>query len=398
MPERVDAGALTTRQRWLSLGAVYACIFANGIGMGLSLPLLSLILERNGVSGTVNGLNVAFGSVAMLAFTPFIPSLAARLGTVRFLICCYVVAAVSLVGFRATDSLVLWFLLRFTLNCALQGLFLVSEVWINQIATDAVRGRLVSIYGSIVSAGFAIGPLIIQGLGTRGWTPFVAGAGTILAAMIPLIVARRLVPPVEPAGARAMLGFVLRSPSAAVAGLGYGAIETCLASFLTIYAVRLGSAETAAILLLTAWGLGTMVLQPLIGWLSDRIDRRLVLMLCGCMTLGGAVSVGFIPPTDWTALALVFVWGGFIAALYTVGLAHLGSNFKGGDLAAANAAFSILYALGTMAGPSIGGFAIDAWKPFGLLVAVGLIVTALIGVVATRVLTVRRPIRTPGAA
>ena len=366
--------------------------------MGLSLPLLSLILERNGVSGTVNGLNVAFGSVAMLAFTPFIPSLAARLGTVQFLICCYVVAAFSLVGFRATDNLVLWFLLRFTLNCALQGLFLVSEVCINQIATDAVRGRLVSIYGSIVSAGFAIGPLIIQGLGTRGWAPFVAGASMILTAMIPLIVARRLVPPVEPVGTAAMLGFVFRSPSAAVAGLTYGAIETCLGSFITIYAVRLGSAETAATLLLTAWGLGNMVLQPLIGWLSDRIDRRLVLLLCGCSALAGAASIGFLPPTGWSALALVFVWGGFIAGLYTVGLAHLGSNFKGGDLAAANAAFSILYALGTMASPSLGGFAIDAWKPFGLLVAVGLIATALIGVVITRLLTVPRPIRTAGAA
>ncbi len=64
MPERVDATALTPRQRWLSLGAVYACIFANGLGMGLSLPLLSLILERNGVSGAVNGLNVAFGLIA----------------------------------------------------------------------------------------------------------------------------------------------------------------------------------------------------------------------------------------------------------------------------------------------------------------------------------------------
>ncbi len=398
MLERFDVSTLTPRQRWLSLGAVYACIFANGVGMGLSLPLLSLIMHRNGISGTVIGLNVAFGSIAMLAFTPSIPTIAAKIGTVRFLLACYVVAALALIGFRASENLIAWFALRCLLNCGLQGLFLVSELWINQIATDAVRGRLVSIYASLVSAGFAIGPLIIQGLGTTGWAPFLAGGAMILTAMIPLILARRLVPPVEPAGARAMLSFVLRSPSAAIAGLSYGAIEICLGSFLTIYAVRLGSPEAAATLLLTAWGLGTMTLQPLIGWLSDHIDRRLVLLLCGCVVVAGASIIAFLPPTGPGALALVFVWGGFIAGLYTVGLAHLGSNFKGGDLAAANAAFSILYALGTMAGPGLGGFAIDAWKPYGLLVAVGLIATALIGVVLVRLATVPRASRSRGAA
>ena len=390
MPDRAAFGALTPRQRWQSLAAVYACIFANGVGMGLSLPLLSLILERHGVSGTVNGLNAAFGAVALLGFTPFVPSLAARFGVVRFLIACYVVAALSLLCFRATENLALWFAFRFTLNCALQGLFLVSELWINQIATDAVRGRLVAVYASLVSAGFAIGPLLIQVLGTTAWAPFVAGAAMIMVAMIPLIIARRLVPPVEPAGARAMLAFVLRSPSAAIAGFSYGAIEICLASFLTVYAVRLGSKETAATLLLTAWGLGNMTLQPFIGWLSDHVDRRLVLLLCGCVAVIGALALYFVPPVGWPALALVFVWGGFIAGLYTVGLAHLGSTFKGHDLAAANSAFAILYALGSMAGPGIGGVAIDAWKPHGLLVAVGLIAAALLAIVTTRILDSQR--------
>lgn len=396
MPEW-EASKLTARERRLSLGAVYACIFATGIGMGLSLPLLSLILNRHGVSGTLIGLNASFGAIALIGFTPLIPTLAARIGSVPFLIGCYVVAAISLLSFRATETLALWFVFRFTLNCALQGLFLVSELWINQIATDAVRGRLVAIYAALVSAGFAIGPLIIQFLGTIGWLPFIAGAAMILTAMIPLLLARRLVPPVAHAGAKAMLGFILRSPSAAAAGLCYGAIEVCLASFLTIYAVRLGSPETEATLLVTAWGLGNMLLQPFIGWLSDHVDRRRVLLLCGVVVITGAATLYFIPPVGWPALLLVFVWGGFIAGIYTVGLSHLGSNFAGRDLAAANAAFSILYALGCLAGPGIGGVAIDAWRPHGLLLAVGTLGTALIVVVAGRILATSKPFG-PGSA
>jgi MFS family permease len=391
MAEAFDAAKLTPRERALSLGAVYACIFANGVGMGLSLPLLSIILERNGVSGAMNGANTAFGAFAMLVFTPFIPALAARVGTVRFLIACYIVAAISLLGFRASNDLVFWFILRFTLNCALQGLFLVSELWINQIATDAVRGRLVAIYASLVSAGFALGPIIMRSLGTTGWEPFIAGAGMISAAMIPLIIARRLVPPAEHAGARAMFSFVFRSPSAAAAGLAYGAIEICLANFLTIYAIRLGSAEDDAALLLTAWALGNMILQPPIGWLADKVDRRYVMILCGTIGVAGAFLLPVTQGTGWPGLILAFVWGGSIAGLYTVGLAHLGSTFKGSDLAAANAAFALLYAIGTFGGPALGGIAIDLWNPHGLAVVVGLISAVLLAVVGYRLATFPRP-------
>jgi MFS family permease len=380
-----------TREQRLSLAAIYACVFANGVGMGLSLPLLSLIMERNGVSATLNGANATFGALAMIVASPFIPGIAARVGTVKFLSLCYAVAAAALVSFRATNELAVWFVLRFILNTALQGLFIVSEVWINQIATDANRGRLVAIYASIFSGGFALGPLIIQGLGTKGWAPFIAGAAAMLAAMLPLLAARRVVPPVEHAPASAMFGFVLRSPSAAAAGLGYGAIEACAGAFLTVYAVRLGSLETEATLLVAALGLGNMLLVPLLGWLADKIDRRLVLIICGLMGLLGAALLPLTNGAGPAALALIFVWGGFIAGLYAVGLAHLGSNFKGGELAAANAAFAVLYAIGVLVGPSLGGIGMDLWNPHGLPVVLGLISAILVAIIGYRTATIPRP-------
>lgn len=391
MAETFDASNLTARERRLSLGAVYACMFAVGVGMGLSLPLLSLILERNGVSATLNGANTTVGALAMIVVSPFIPAIAARLGTARFLIACYIVAAAALVSFRATNDLVAWFILRFVLNSALQGLFIVSEVWINQIAAESNRGRLVAIYTSIFSAGFALGPLIIQGLGTTGWAPFIAGGAAMLLAMVPVLVAGHLVPAVEHAPARAMFGFILRSPSAAAAGAGYGAIEACAATFLTIYAVRLGSPETDATLLVAALGLGNMLLVPFLGWLADKIDRRSVLMLCG---FAGVIGAALLPATGGAGLAgliLVFIWGGFIAGLYAVGLAHLGANFKGSELAAANAAYAILYALGSMVGPGLGGIGMDVWTPQGLPIVLGLISAALVAVIAVRAATIPRP-------
>jgi MFS family permease len=373
MPDHVPTPRLSAQQKW-SLIAAYACIFANGCGMGLSLPLLSLIMERNGVPATVIGLNAAAGSLAMMAVTPFISGWAARFGAIPFLLACYVTVAVCLLGFRATDSLAFWFALRILMNAGLQGLFLISELWINQISPESMRGRLVAIYAALVSMGFAIGPIIIQVLGTRGWEPFIAGAALMLAAAIPLWLARHAVPPITAAPASAMAGYFFKAPSATYAVLAYGAIEMAAASFLTIYGVRQGATEASATLLITAWGLGNFLLQFGIGWISDLVDRRAVLIGCGVAGVIGALALPFVVMSpDWTlmfpAFVLVFLWGGAVAGLYTVGLAHLGSKFQGSHLAAANAAFSFLYGVGTLSGPALGGAAMDAWNPHGFTLA-----------------------------
>jgi len=75
-----------------------------------------------------------------------------------------------------------------------------------------------------------------------------------------------------------------------------------------------------------------------LGWLADKVDRRRVLLLCGAVAFAGALVLPFTQAAGWLGLALALVWGGFIAGLYSVGLAHLGANFRGGELAAANSA------------------------------------------------------------
>lgn len=382
---------LSRPDRFASLAAIYACIFANGLGMGLSLPLLSLILEREGVSATLNGANAMVGAAAMIVVTPFIPALAARFGTLNFLAASYVTASLSLLLFPATTSLLLWFPLRFALNSALQCLFVVSEVWINSVAPDGMRGRLIAIYTSVFAIGFGLGPLIIQVLGTSGWAPFIGGAITMLSALIPLLmVPSRLIPRIEHADAKAMFGFVFASPTAAAAALCYGAVESCAGAFIAVYAVRQGTPEAGATLLLSAWAIGNIVLVPALGWLSDRQDRRIVLMACALASSAAALCLPFFQGVGASALAVVFLWGGFVSALYALGLTHLGERFTGHELASANSAFAILYAAGVMAGPALGGIAMDAWNPHGLIAILTLIPAVFAVLAGWRAATIPR--------
>jgi MFS family permease len=153
-----------------------------------------------------------------------------------------------------------------------------------------------------------------------------------------------------------------------------------------------GYSEADAALLLSMIGLGNVLFQVPLGMLSDRIgDRRRVLVACAAAGLAGMLIMPFVEQ-NWTAMAaLLLVWGGAVAALYTIGLAHLGSQLHGRDLASANAAFVFCYGLGMLAGPQSIGVGLDALGPSGFSWTIALFFAAYLLLVMLRI--VRGPSR-----
>jgi MFS family permease len=151
-------------------------------------------------------------------------------------------------------------------------------------------------------------------------------------------------------------------------------------SLLPIWGVRSGLSERMAAGTLSAIYFGAIALQVLIGWLSDRIARLAVLRLCGAVGLVGAVALLSLPASPLMLFGLLFAWGGVASGIYPVALSMAGDRFRGGDLVSVNAAMIIAYGLGGLAGPPLGGVAMDIRNPQGLLwLFVVLFVALLIG-------------------
>ena len=113
-------------------------------------------------------------------------------------------------------------------------------------------------------------------------------------------------------------------------------------------------------------GLGNVALQIPIGLWSDKVsDRRIVLLACALIGVIGAVLIPLTAQIGWVLAIVLFIYGGIISGMYTVGLAHLGSRLKGTDLAQANAAFVLCYGLGMTLGPQSAGIAMDLMGPSG---------------------------------
>ena len=354
----MTAADYTPHQRRLGLTAAYACVFGTTVALGLTLPLLPLEIERAGYSAFFNGLNATIGGLALLVTAPFVPAVAARVGPVNMLLVSFAVAAVCLTLFPHTPIWA-WFPLRFLLNISLQSLFVVSEVWINTLATERTRGRLIGLYGALATGGFAAGPAVASLFPPGSAIPFWLGAGAILIGLVPVLAARTIAPVIEHASLRGIAAVLAVSLVPVAAALAHALAETSATSLLPVFAVRQGWLESDALLLITAFGLGNVLLQIPIGWLADKVDRYALLALSAALACLGGLLIPVAADDPILLTLLAFLWGGTIIALYTIGLTLIGQEFQGAMLAPASAAFAFFYAFGSILGPGAAGFTMD---------------------------------------
>ncbi|MEA2780215.1 MAG: hypothetical protein QOK29_1759 [Rhodospirillaceae bacterium] len=366
----MNIDSLTPRQRRLSLLAININVLGIGLALGALVPLMALTLSRRAVDTTLIGLNAAMFPIAILCVGPFIPRLIARLGTARSVYIGLAVTAVSLMLLPVLTSLPAWFALRFIAGAASCIQWVVTETWLNMIATERDRGRIMGIYAAVIAGGFALGPLIVGALGIEGWLPFLVVALAILLSAAPLPFVRGLVP-VMPARKEARIWAMMRAqPLVMICGLGGGLLDFALFTLLPIYGLHRGLDESAAVQMLSLFVGGNVLLQFPIGWLADHCSRRGTLVACALVVLAGALLLPVAIDQPWLLGPLVFVWGGASLGIYTLGLGLLGDGFPRAHLAAANVALIMAYEIGSASGPTLAGSAMDLLGPQGLIITV----------------------------
>lgn len=338
-----------------NLIAVSAVLGVAALVHGFSLPLLSLVLEKQGVGATMIGLNTAVQYLAVLAAAPFVPGLMARQGPLPMMLCSIVATALILLILPVLADVYWWFLLRFLLGIAESFMWIAGEAWLNHVARDERRGRTVALYGMAAGGGFALGPLLLAAIGSDGWLPFAVCAAITLAAMLPLMLVRGMAPRLEGMPSSSTWRYLLLAPIAMLGYLVFAATDAIIMSFFPIYGVGSGLAETAAISLIGVFAIGTIAFQLPVGWLMDNVNAMGIVLVAIALMLCASVALPWVIPYPGWNTVFMFAFGGTFAALYIIPLTMLGRRFKGADLSAAASAFSIMFCLGAVAGPPLSG-------------------------------------------
>ncbi len=341
---------------------------------GLSMPLLSLVLDHHGIDSWLIGVNTAVQYLSVFVVAPFAPRLMCTIGPAWMMLWAIVGMASLLLLFPLFINMYAWFPLRFLLGMCGATLWISGEAWVNHTTAEHVRGRVIALYTMVTAGGFALGPLIVAITGSVGWTPFIVSSGIIALAAVPLLWVLRDAPVLTGRPSGRLVTYVGLAPAAMGVYLVFAMLDGILLTFLPLYGIEVGLTEATALSLMTLMAIGTIIFQWPIGWLADHMNRMALLLYSVVLMFGLACGLPFvIAHTPWNAVyALLF--GGVFGVLYTLPMVLLGQRFKGADLAAAATVFGVVFSVGSTIGPPLGGIGMEYFGPHGISVVMAIVV------------------------
>ncbi len=388
--EGIDLGPEPGREQLLRiavLAANYLSSFSIGVAIGGIIPFLSLIMEQRGVGEVVIGANTAAGSLGIICVAPFVPAIVRRFGLGVAVIGGIVASSVAFLLMGVFQSMLAWFPLRLIFAGGLAIHWIVSETWMNAVASARNRGRIMSVYVTLIAAGFATGPVILGFVGAGGWAPFLIFAAGMMFSALPLALVIRFAPRLPGDRHGTPLYLARSAPTIFAAVVTTGISCAVCFTFLPIYGIRVGLTGGDAVFLLTVFLAGNLVFQIPLGWLADRVNPRFLLLACAAMAIAAPPLVPMLLNATVPLTVLLALWGGALFGLYTVGVIMLGARFQGRGLVVANAAYVMSFEGASILGPPIAGWAMSVWTPNGMmmfLVVVAAVFAAVILVRGTR--------------
>jgi MFS family permease len=359
--------------RWRVAG-VLLLIGAEALLYGYSYPFFSLALEKRELANWLIGLNASLAGAGILIVGPILPWLIDRAGLRQLVAALFGISLLSFGAILAADQVVVWFAARFVMGACFAALWTTTEIWLNGVVDDRHRGRIIGASGTLYAACQFVGPLILGGVGVTGSVPLIV-------AMVPLAVgvavalsirsAKGEVEDEENLGDTKSLRLALTVAGALVAAAFLGGIgETAMQALLPLYGLAHGVDDAGAAQLVAVFSLGEAVLVAVLGWMADRYGRRFTLLTC---SLVASATCGVLPFATGTALTLwpvLFLAGGAISGIYTLGVILMGQDFRGQTLAYVSTGFAMAYAAGSIVGSTPVGYLIDVFGPEALPVSI----------------------------
>jgi MFS family permease len=341
-------------------------------GAGVLGSLLPLRFSAMGISAGVIGLIATAEALGFLVGCLYAHKIIAPVGLERAYATFAGLKAVAILGLHFADGLPTLALLRFLIGSNAAGLAVVVESWLNALAPNEQRGRVLTIYVLVYGLFFGAGQLLGQNLNVRGPEMFfISGMLTILA-LVPMVAIDVRAPALPGRVHLEILKALRTSPVSVLSCLLNGLILTAFLTVGPLFGERIGFDQRRIVTLMACVSLGGLFLQWPIGYFSDKMDRLYALIGLGAGILAVAAALATVDSrTPFLLLAALFaVFGGLGESLYAVGVAHANDRAVMTDYVALSSTLLFVWALGAAIGPTTGTFAIQLTTPRAFFVYV----------------------------
>jgi MFS family permease len=360
--------------RLVAIASVILSMMLAAIGNGLLFAYVPFRLGAAGLPPTWAGMILTGLSAGGLVGCFLTGRMVRRVGHARVYMTFAALVVLSNAAIGAGTYPILWIASRMLYGFAISGMFIVAQSWLNDAVANTIRGRVMSIFYICYVVGLGLGSL------TMGFIDVDTQAAPIIAvafaalSIIPVGMTS-LKPPPPPETASIAFARAWRISPVGLAGmLAVGGLSMMVAGFAPIHATASGFSQSQVSLLMVSMQLGTILVQLPFGWISDRTDRRYVLIAASIMVMAGGITASLTIGAPFAVLVAIFmIWGGSTESIYSISSAHANDRAAKADLVALSSAMLFAWSI---SGFVIPGMATALTAVFGtqafMYVAVGI--------------------------
>ncbi|HUV67071.1 MAG TPA: MFS transporter [Sedimentisphaerales bacterium] len=336
---------------------IAALLFSAAIllmGNGLQVTLLPLRAQVEAFSTVQIGLIGSAYYVGFAAGCFWGPHLVKRVGHIRTFTAMVAIASAAPLIHSIWLSAEIWWVLRAASGFCLATLYMIIESWLNEKATNQNRGTVFSAYTIISLTVVILGQLMINFSTVESFILFSVASVLVSLAAVPLSLSQATAP-AQVQTVRIRLLYLFRlSPVGVVGAFLVGIQQGAFWSLGPVFADRIGLDTLAITLFMSSAVLGGALGQWPLGKLSDRIDRRKVLIGASIAAAAVSITIRYVYPTlGEGVMLLTLIWGLMAFPLYSICAAHMNDHVKEGGFLEASSGLLLIFAAGAILGPLI---------------------------------------------
>ncbi|WP_410219374.1 MFS transporter [Paracoccus sp. (in: a-proteobacteria)] len=363
------------------------------VGNGMQGTLL-------GIRGGIEGIPTFQMSVVMAGYyggfllgSLLVPDLIKNVGHVRVFAALGSLISAALVLFAIEPHWITWTGLRFLVGFCFCGVYVTAESWLNAGSTNENRGQALSAYMIVQLFGIVVAQALLNTSDPAGFLLFVIASVLVSLAFTPILLTAQPAPQFETIKRMSFAQLYRASPLGCVGIFLMGGVLAALSGMSSVWGALVGLSVAQISGFVAGVYAGGLVLQYPIGWISDRYDRRKLVLILAALGLVCGIVVIVMQPGTWGLIAAGAIMGGVANPIYALLLAYTNDYLDQSDMASASAGLLFIFGIGSMGGPIITGWLMDIVGPDGFWIYMGTLMALLAAYAGWR--TTRRRGLTP---
>ncbi|PID59325.1 MAG: MFS transporter [Gammaproteobacteria bacterium] len=351
-------------------------IFLLQLGNGLQGTLLGVRGSLEGIDPSVMGYVMSGYFVGFLGGSKLTPILLGQVGYIRVFAALGSIVSAAFILYASIVSPMAWFFFRVVVGFSICGIYVVAESWLNHSADNATRGQALSLYLIVQMTGIVLGQLLLNTADPSGYDLFVLISVLVSLSITPMLLSSTAAPLHQSSQSMSLRELMDTSPLGTVGMFLMGGVFACLFAMSPIYATERGLSLSQTSTFIMMIFIGGMVFQYPIGWLSDRMDRRRLIVVLAI--IGAFMAwIGIMFDSFGAVVIAGLVIGGTSNPLYSLLVAYTNDYLEHDQMSAAAGGLLFVNGLGAMFGPILIGYAMSSFGAEWFFITLLLLMSAI---------------------